>query len=67
MILVSIADTDSKSYSSFYKAPYLKFKWQQRDSNPQFTQKLVRNIITIYSQMHRLDKYSQHSSIIKKN
>ena len=48
------------------QAPYLKFKWQQRDSNPQFTQKLPRNIITIYSQMHRLDKYSQHTSIIKK-
>ena len=29
-----------------------------------FTLKLVRDIIKTYSQMHRTDKYSQHSSII---
>ena len=29
-----------------------------------FTLKYVRDMITIYSQMHRTNKYSQHSSII---
>ena len=29
-----------------------------------FTLKLVRDMIITYSQMHRTDKYSQHSSII---
>ena len=29
-----------------------------------FTLKRVRDMITTYSQMHRIDKYSQHSSII---
>ena len=29
-----------------------------------FTLKRVRDMIRIYSQMHRTDKYSQHSSII---
>ena len=38
-------------------------------SNPQplsfrFTLKRVRDMIKTYSQMHRTDKYSQHSSII---
>ena len=53
------------------QAPYLKFKWQQRDSLTfrqtiacGFTQKLVRDMIITYSQMHRTDKYWQHSSII---
>ena len=29
-----------------------------------FTLKRVRDMIKTYSQMHRTDKYSQHSSII---
>ena len=29
-----------------------------------FTLKRVRDMIKAYSQMHRMDKYSQHSSII---
>ena len=29
-----------------------------------FTLKLVRDMIKTYNQMHRTDKYSQHSSII---
>ena len=29
-----------------------------------FTLKRVRDMIRAYSQMHRMDKYSQHSSII---
>ena len=29
-----------------------------------FTLKRVRDMVVTYSQMHRLDKYSQHSSII---
>ena len=36
------------------QAPYLKFQWQQQDSNPQ----------PLGSYMHRTDKYSQHRSII---
>ena len=36
------------------QAPYLKFQWQQQDSNPQ--------PLGLY--MHRTDKYSQHRSII---
>ena len=43
------------------QAPYLKFKWQQRDSNPQ---SLSNNMIITYSQMYRIDKDSQHKSII---
>ena len=59
------------------QAPYLKFKWQQQDSNRargsltfrqtikcRVTLKLVRVIIITYIQMHCIDKYSQHSSII---
>ena len=48
-----------------------KFKWQQQDSNPfldiqvpiecRFTLKCVRDMILTCSQIHRTDKYSQHS------
>ena len=44
---------------------YLKFKRQQRDSNPQLLSSWTNTQpFTQTGQMHRTDEYSQHSSII---
>ena len=52
------------SLSDFAPASSKEFLVIQATIECGFTLKRVRDMIKTYSQMHRTDKYSQHSSII---
>ena len=52
------------SPSDFAPASSKEFLDIQATTECGFTLKRVRDMIKTYSQMHRTDKYSQHSSII---
>ena len=63
-LLEAGAKSEGEVTSDFAPASSKEFLDIQATIECGFTLKRVRDMIKTYSQMHRTDKYSQHSSII---